>query len=280
MLKPDQYNKQLSALPSTDSIPTPEEVASFYDGFGKRLLSDFIQGNLRVDAAVALVLRALDRPLLSVLDVGCGIGSSSHHIATKHRGCQVVGVDISPENIRIAKRLFESERLKFEVSDMTEVPPGGPFQAIVLLDVYEHIPRGEWTRFNELLASCLTDDGIVILTTPSPLHQQFLREHRPHKLQIIDETVQLADVVQLSKDLGALVTHYSSETVWKTNQYLHIVLERKPKFEKIQISDQRVEPFTTKILHKLNRFSGVGTNAKDREARRRLVAERLGIKDD
>src|SRR5690606_22238937 len=52
------------------------------------------------------------------LDLACGKGR--HAIYLNKKGLNVVGVDLSPENIREAKK-FENEKLQFFVYDMREV---------------------------------------------------------------------------------------------------------------------------------------------------------------
>lgn len=52
------------------------------------------------------------------LDLACGKGR--HAIYLNKKGLNVVGVDLSPENIREAKK-FENEKLQFFVHDMREV---------------------------------------------------------------------------------------------------------------------------------------------------------------
>jgi len=76
--------------------------------------------------AHALVLGELgpdDRP---VLDLGCGVGTAALYLA-EQRPVEVVGVSISPEQIRLAKR-YAARRgplrgsARFEVGDFTSLP--------------------------------------------------------------------------------------------------------------------------------------------------------------
>src|SRR5262245_19051495 len=67
---------------------------------------------------IAAVLALLPDPPARVLDLGCGTGWTSAFLA--RRGYDVLGVDIAPEMIRLARRLRRRERLanvRFQAGD-------------------------------------------------------------------------------------------------------------------------------------------------------------------
>ena len=69
---------------------------------------------------------------MRVLDAGCGTGAMSVELAL--RGAEVVGVDISPELIRIAEqRLPERLSVSFHAGDMLD-PGLGRFDAVIAMD--------------------------------------------------------------------------------------------------------------------------------------------------
>jgi SAM-dependent methyltransferase len=74
-----------------------------------------------------------------VLDVGCGQGALAFSLAERS-GAWVTGVDMSSENIAKAKARFEHPRLVFAQGNALEALPGGPFDAVVLSNVLEHLP--------------------------------------------------------------------------------------------------------------------------------------------
>jgi ubiquinone/menaquinone biosynthesis C-methylase UbiE len=70
-----------------------------------------------------------------VLNVGCGIGVASAHIAKRH-GCRVVGVDISEKMIEWSRRRAREERVEdkveFQVANVLELPfEAGRFDVVV-----------------------------------------------------------------------------------------------------------------------------------------------------
>ena len=76
--------------------------------------------------ATAELLARLDPPPGSlVLDAGCGLGGPARLLAAE-RGCRVVGVDLDPVNVVIARRLTLATRLpdrvRLAVADATALP--------------------------------------------------------------------------------------------------------------------------------------------------------------
>lgn len=98
-----------------------------------------------VDAGITWFLRRFVPDGSLVLDVGCGCG-----IRDLARRCRVVGVDTSPARLRGAAEIYADVRL----AGATALPfPDRSFDAVVSVDVMEHIPAGakdaairEWVR--------------------------------------------------------------------------------------------------------------------------------------
>ena len=214
----------------SEGTPSTDVIAGFYDGFGQQLLDDYVKGNPRVEAAIRTVETHLHSGVARVLDVGCGIGASSHSFSAGRSWLQVHGVDISPNNIEIARRLFAHTSLNFTASDMSRVPDGGPYDLIALLDVYEHIPREKWPGFHQILGQTLADNGTIVLSTPTFLHQDYLAAHCPEGLQVVDETVTIEDIARLAADVEATVTRFEMQSIWHSYDYAHAVIERSPQY--------------------------------------------------
>ena len=91
-----------------------------------------------------------------ILDVGTGTGIAARGLARRYPDAEIVGVDLSPRMIDVARRLLPEElepRLRFEVADASTLPFGaGEFDLVVLLNM---IP------FFDELARVITPGGTL-----------------------------------------------------------------------------------------------------------------------
>ena len=108
-----------------------------------------IQGFLR-GAYIRSIAEAIPRGG-SVLEVGCGTGWLSLHLA-RCGSFQVWGVDFSPEQIRRANAACEreglSDRVRFcllnsSLSDLAEILPGQTFDVLLVHGVLHHLANDE-----------------------------------------------------------------------------------------------------------------------------------------
>jgi ubiquinone/menaquinone biosynthesis C-methylase UbiE len=73
-----------------------------------------------------------------VLDVGCGYGAVAYSIASR-TGAAVTGIDLSEENLAIARTRFIHPSLQFVRGVAPDEVPATPFDVIVASNVLEHI---------------------------------------------------------------------------------------------------------------------------------------------
>lgn len=205
------------------------EPKGFYDHFGDKLLQDYLQGNRRMERAITLSLSWIPHTARTIIDIGCGIGWSSHELARHFPRAEVLGVDLSNELLATGEKLFARDNLKYESLDIaTDLLPGEQqFDVAIMLDVFEHIPAGNRTFFEKGLGKLLRPGAIVVLTCPSIYHQRFLRDHRPEGLQPVDEDVTAEDLIRFAVAMEGELIYYSYQRIWRPADYLHAVLWKK-----------------------------------------------------
>lgn len=77
-----------------------------------------------------------------ILDVACGTGVMIPFYLERSPA-YVVGVDISPEMIKIAKGKFRQENVRLICGDITEAVPGGGYDCAVVYNAFPHFPNPE-----------------------------------------------------------------------------------------------------------------------------------------
>ncbi len=168
----DQYN------PATRAV---RNVAHHYDLNG-RLYSLFLdrdrqyscayfpRGDETLEAAQAAKKRhiaaklLLDRPDLTVLDIGCGWGGLALTLG-RDFGARVLGITLSVEQLTEARNRAAaeglSERVQFELMDYRGL--NRRFDRIVSVGMFEHVGVGFYRAFFDTVARCLKPDGVALL---------------------------------------------------------------------------------------------------------------------
>jgi tocopherol O-methyltransferase len=103
----------------------------------------------------------------SVVDVGCGIGGSSRHIARKY-GCTTEGITLSPYQAKRGNELAVEQNVagqcNFQVADALDMPfLSNRFDLVWSLESGEHMPDKE-QFVNELVRVCKPDGKILVVT--------------------------------------------------------------------------------------------------------------------
>ena len=100
-----------------------------------------------------------------ILDMGCGPGTFLGHFASHYRRGQ--GIDLAKAQIDYAARRYGSERLSFDAIDIAAFSHGDVFDAIVSIEVIEHLPADETQTFLRTILRLLKPGGTLVLTTPN-----------------------------------------------------------------------------------------------------------------
>lgn len=206
----------------------------FYDNFTKKLLTDYMTNNHRMASAITMVLNNISPDSKKILDLGCGIGWSTHEIARFFPQSQVEGVDLSTNSIKVADTLFKLNNNGFSKSDVTKESFGNNniYDAIVMIDVLEHIPLDERKQFIESINNILSDNnGRFIVSCPTIYHQNYLRNENPGGLQPVDEDITISVLNEIAKQLNGDVIYFTYTSIWNTNDYLYAVIEKNVRYK-------------------------------------------------
>ena len=152
----------------------------------------------RLQRLAAMRLLRPGRPGERLLDVGCGTGHWSRFFASY--GYAVVGVDISEEMIRVARRLScPPPGCTFEVADACALPFGdGTFQVVAAMATLEFVSDVQ-TVVAELVR-CVAPGGSVLIGTLNRLAP--INRHRLARARQPYASARMLTATELRRLLG------------------------------------------------------------------------------
>lgn len=164
-----------------------------------------------------------------VLDVGCSSGNFGSEIIKKKK-CQVVGIDINPDDVAIAKKQLTSAYvLNVEVDDISFL---GTFDVIIMADVIEHLLDASNALIK--LKQLLNTDGVLIFSVPNMSNIAVRLELLAGRFEyteygLLDEThLHYFDRIEFEKTLnkaGFEISRYDCTVRDVPRDFIHMQLE-------------------------------------------------------
>jgi trans-aconitate 2-methyltransferase len=236
-------------MSNVHKLASKQEVEQFYNTYKEK------QKKIGVNIRHRTILKNLKstglKPDSKVLEVGCGIGTVSGLIIKNIPSGKFTGVDISAESVEMAKRLNPAPNAEFLVSDMSNFSHGTKFDFVVLPDVLEHIPVEQHSNLFRVLNEVTTKDAVVLINIPEPNCLNWIREHHSDKLQIIDQSLSMQDLLNNCYPHGfKLFSMYSYSLQYKQPDYTCVVLKKNMVYENYERKDKLslgIENFLSKI---------------------------------
>jgi tocopherol O-methyltransferase len=119
-------------------------------------------------ASAAAAAASFPPPPRTMVDIGCGVGGSSRHVARRFPGANTEGVTLSPVQAARAEKLSEraglAARCRFRVADALDAPfPDGSFDLVWSLESGEHMP-GKARFVRELARLCAPGGRVIVVT--------------------------------------------------------------------------------------------------------------------
>ncbi|MGH3717144.1 MAG: class I SAM-dependent DNA methyltransferase [Micromonosporaceae bacterium] len=94
-----------------------------------------------------------------VADVGCGPGHVSHQL--RDLGCEVVGIDLSPRMVEVARARFPG--MEFSVGSMLELPPDVEWAGAVVLYSIIHLAPEQRRQAYKELSRAIRPGGVLLV---------------------------------------------------------------------------------------------------------------------
>lgn len=236
---------------------TVGDVKAYYDRFSDSRMAHYRKGdNPRINLAIGLA-GSLLRPGFRVADIGCGIGLVTQALARRDPSVRVVGTDLSERNIAQAREvvtqpnaeLFQSDVRTQEDALRTRAPNG--YDLMVLVDVIEHIPEDDRPELLAMLARLATPEGSLVLTYPSADYIEWLEQHDPDELQIIDNAIPPETLIGEADEAGWRLRSLAYKDIWRKNQYVHAVFCRSRSLDCLPVPSG---PVFARVIRRIRRL--------------------------
>lgn len=209
-------------------------VAEFYDGFAAH--QEKIGINSRHLQIIDKLIKAGLKPHHKVLEVGCGIGMVSQLMAKFVKKGQVHAVDISPESIAKAKKLWNKQgNLSFEVSDMTDFhKPAENYDFFVFPDVLEHIPVVDHKHLFQIIQQHSHGESSIFIHIPAPRFLEWMIANESKKLQVIDQPLDTGRLVTTVSECGYFLEKMESYSIfYQEHDYQYFIFRNQLPIQKI-----------------------------------------------
>jgi trans-aconitate 2-methyltransferase len=204
-------------------------IRDYYDDFATRQL------RVGVNERHRSIHRSLRRFGLQrgsrVLEIGCGIGTVTGLIArTVGDAGSVVAVDLSEKSVDVARRRLERHaNVELIAGDVVEVALDRRFDVVVMPDVLEHIPIEDHARLFGRVRGWLEDAGFVFVHIPNPFFLEWCHAHRPELLQVLDQPIHTAQLLERAEPNGFYLHHLETYSIWvPEHDYQLIILKPRP----------------------------------------------------
>ncbi|MBC7696281.1 MAG: class I SAM-dependent methyltransferase [Burkholderiales bacterium] len=220
------------------STTTKEQVKEYYDTFKEH------QKKLGINIRHRTILKNLKsaglKPDSNILEVGCGIGTVSHLILKYITQGSFVGLDISSESIKMAQQFNAfHKKAEFFVDDMSNFTHKTKFDFVVFPDVLEHIPVEQHANIFKTIGELTTPNAVVLINIPEPNYLNWVRANDPAKLQIIDQSLSMQDLLNNSYPYGFKLYSMNPYSLhFDVNDYLAIVLKKDMTVKNVNVKNK------------------------------------------
>jgi len=121
-------------------------------------------------------------PGMKVLEIGCGWGGLAEFLA-KEYGVEVIGLTVSKEQARYARKRCEGLPVKISLQDYRALPAhyDGNFDRVVSVGMFEHVGPKNYRTYMDIAHRVLKQNGLFLLHSiggdgraPEPWHHRYI----------------------------------------------------------------------------------------------------------
>jgi len=157
---------------------------------------------------LARCLRRLAFAPEAVLDYGCGTGTATPFLIELLRARSVVGVDLSPKSLDVARQAHCS--LPVQYRSTQEHDPDGTVDLVFCNGVLHHVPPEEQPQVIDYIGNCLRPGGVLALWENNPFNPgtRYIMNRIPFDRDAIPLTATRARSLVTGAGLSTIRTDY------------------------------------------------------------------------
>lgn len=183
----------------TSQITIAEQQRKYWDEAAK---DPDVERKYIADVDLGDCLDAIVNSLLagSILEIGCGIGRLTEPIQENAPACQLHGIDISPEMLKLCPK----SKVKYNLCDGIKIPYADEsFDSVYSMLTFQHIDAAAFQRYIKETYRVLKDNGVFRF--------QFVEGNGDYGL--VDHNHQYPDVKLWLQDNGLEVAAFEPHLV-------------------------------------------------------------------
>ena len=151
---------------------------------------------IEVANRIELALRGAD----AVLDLGCGTGRLTNHLASRFPWLELFGTDISEPALNVARESALAN-VRYTLGDGRDLPDTPPvFDAAYSVTVFQHIPIEATFGYIQQVRERLRPGGVFIFTVATGDVDEFLNHQIPDVDEFRNEISELFESVVVEYD--------------------------------------------------------------------------------
>lgn len=127
------------------------------------------------------------------------------------------------------------------MDDMSNFSHKTKFDFVVFPDVLEHIPVEQHAYIFKTIGELTTPNATVIINIPEPNYLNWVRANDPSKLQIIDQSLSMQDLLNNSYPYGFKLYSMNPYSLhFDVNDYLAIVMKKDLTVKNVNVKSKIV----------------------------------------
>lgn len=139
-------------------------IPSFKNGFSQHVSWSWSKQYLSAVEFILSEIKNDTSSIESILDVGCGDGRITKELSDSFPNKKITGVDYSDKAISLAIAL--NPKGDYKCTDICTEKNIGKYEAITLIEVFEHVPKDKCSAFANALSNILIENGLLYITVP------------------------------------------------------------------------------------------------------------------